>query len=707
MLALAICACDEPYTPVINDTDDEELIEMGDPVTRVSATVEPYRFADGTRSTLVISADQMVHNWDNGDLVGFWPSANDVRFGPPSQARFVYTAPASSSDDAVLAACGWSLIRGKIYYSYYPYNTDAAYNSVPINFKYQRQPDNGSAAHLGEYDYLHASVTPPATGDIVMHYSPVCCTAHLALTIPEDYRTTRFTDMILSTSGNYLTTSATFNPSGTTPSISNQQKSDNFTVSLGPMGSDMACSSEGQLDVYCILCPGSDLKNKAVTVTLYGFDGETFTGTFTPTVTMQSGVAYNFNVNMSSSGPGRINLSRIEPANSYIVSAAGDYKFKSVKGCTDIAVTPASVKVFWETVNTSTAPAPNSLIKNTVNYQDGYIYFSTADTFKEGNALIAAYSGANGTGDILWSWHIWMTDAPADVVYPNNAGILQDRNLGALSTSGDLSTGLFFQWGRKDPFTGAIGLNKKNEMQVAGTASRLTQVNASTGTIAYATKHPNEFIGEAGTSNLDWIAANYKVGTDWQLANPDVEKSLWYAAGNEKTKYDPCPPGYRVPYSGTDGNENDFWGQALGLNASATSSRLTSGPNYANISINSNTISYSSGVGITLNLSNGVSVFYPASGYISEAGTRQNDGKHIMCWSNFPAGTGNDWAWNTPYGSCLDINMEQNLITFSTHYNSGRAAGKNVRCMKATSKMTPASPVDNEGFGNSPTPSPW
>lgn len=98
---------------------------------------------------------------------------------------------------------------------------------------------------------------------------------------------------------------------------------------------------------------------------------------------------------------------------------------------------------------------------------------------EEGNALIAAF---NKAGEILWSWHIWVTsNEPANlssaVVYStyawNETGIITSIrvpgyaimpcNLGALryepqksnfTTSGvDPDThGMLYQWGRKDPF---------------------------------------------------------------------------------------------------------------------------------------------------------------------------------------------------------------------------------------------------------------
>ena len=62
-----------------------------------------------------------------------------------------------------------------------------------------------------------------------------------------------------------------------------------------------------------------------------------------------------------------------------------------------------------------------------VGIDNGYVTFTVTNNMAnlvEGNALIAVTDGANGTGNILWSWHIWITEmtdetnvnAPADAI---------------------------------------------------------------------------------------------------------------------------------------------------------------------------------------------------------------------------------------------------------------------------------------------------
>ena len=142
-------------------------------------------------------------------------------------------------------------------------------------------------------------------------------------------------------------------------------------------------------------------------------------------------------------------------ANSYIVTSPGLYKFKAVKGNTEEPVGEVSVvSVLWETFGTQTSPDACELIDAT-SYKDGYAAINVPQTFKQGNAVVVA---RDDYGTILWSWHIWLTsEYPEEQAYANGAGVMMDRNLGALSTEkGDpKGFGLLYQWGRKDPFPGS------------------------------------------------------------------------------------------------------------------------------------------------------------------------------------------------------------------------------------------------------------
>ena len=244
-----------------------------------------------------------------------------------------------------------------------------------------------------------------------------------------------------------------------------------------------------------------------------------------------------------------IDLSLMESANCYIVSNPGLYKFKAVKGCSSESVGQvSSCTILWETFGTDIKPECGDLIGGGVSYKDGYIAFKTSDNYKEGNVVIAA---KDAEGKILWSWHIWMTDLPMGQVYWRNAGTMMDRNLGALSaTPGDPGTlGLIYQWGRKDPFMGEIKYCRGETVSTLNQWPKNVGSNMSTGTIEYSIENPTTYI-EGNKHNQDWHYTGSK----------EVDNTRWTTSENDKSKYDPCPGGWRVP----DGDRTGVWAKAVG-----------------------------------------------------------------------------------------------------------------------------------------------
>lgn len=230
-------------------------------------------------------------------------------------------------------------------------------------------------------------------------------------------------------------------------------------------------------------------------------------------------------------------LSVAGSSNSYIVTGSGLYKFKAVQGnSTEHVGEVATVNVLWESLGTATAPRACELISATW-YKDDYAIFNVPDDFKEGNALIAA---KNSDGEVLWSWHIWLLSSqPEEHVYANNAGIMMDRNLGALSmVKGDAKGfGLLYQWGRKDPFPGSATLDGTIGVATTG-KSFLDVATQEKGTIRYATQNPQTFLIQESNGFVDWL---------YPTSSNKYDDTRWQSV---KTKYDPCPVGWRVPDGG-------------------------------------------------------------------------------------------------------------------------------------------------------------
>ena len=321
-------------------------------------------------------------------------------------------------------------------------------------------------------------------------------------------------------------------------------------------------------------------------------------------------------------------LSADGTANCYLVQAAGNYKFKAVIGNSNNTVgNVKKVEVLWETFGTDVMPNVGDLIAE-VGYKNGYVYFTTADEFKTGNASIAV---RNSKSLILWSWHIWYSEEGwSDQIYPNNAGTMMDRNLGATSaTPGNVGAlGLLYQWGRKDPFLGLCSISVKTPAVSTGTWSVVSGQHS----VAYADENPITYISNNGD---DWCSQN---GEDYALRWQENKKSL----------YDPCPYGYRVP----KGGENGFWAMALGT------------------SDNFSTKSYFDAVnkGYILPLADGkTTAWYPDAGY------------RCNLTSYFSGGCYWSASVNT-YNSAYALDCNQSNI-FPAKYNT-RSYGYSVRCIK-------------------------
>lgn len=309
---------------------------------------------------------------------------------------------------------------------------------------------------------------------------------------------------------------------------------------------------------------------------------------------------------------GVVDLSENGTANCYIVSAAGEYKFRTVKGNSSESVgSVESASVLWESFGTSVTPSVGSLIKS-ASYKDGYIIFQTPDTFKEGNAVIAA---KQANGKILWSWHIWLTDQPQGQVYDNDAGTMMDRNLGATSaTPGDVGAlGLLYQWGRKDPFLNSSRIYCSSSAQERTPAKStitwpsVVSSNSIIGTVDYATTYPTTFIMGTASSNWDWLYTG--------------DTSRW--STRAKTIYDPCPDGWRVPSS-------EVWSKAIG----SSSTYIGKDEMFDN---QNKGVNFSEVVDYVCNFGSDSVIWYPAAGCSFRGGDYLPVGNYGSCWSAFAA----------------------------------------------------------------------
>lgn len=217
-----------------------------------------------------------------------------------------------------------------------------------------------------------------------------------------------------------------------------------------------------------------------------------------------------------------------QTANCYIVTTKGEFRFQAdVIGNGQVGIlpyecfhtnsakiNPKSIELLW---------ADEGVVIENLRLSNGTAIFNNYGA--NGNAVVAVRGDKDedndGKKDILWSWHIWITDQPKDVEI--NGFAFMDRNLGAISTAHDNTEkecGLYYQWGRKDPF------------QRGGENRDVVEFPNNDKVSSYI-KHPTSFFKSNNINDLKYAPL-------W--GNPQG-----YLGGQGlKSIYDPCPVGYTI-----------------------------------------------------------------------------------------------------------------------------------------------------------------
>ena len=289
----------------------------------------------------------------------------------------------------------------------------------------------------------------------------------------------------------------------------------------------------------------------------------------------------------------------------------------------ELEIAPASVGLVWYNTPKTAGGYENvsPVDINSVSYdsETGMARFTTPAEFVVGNVLLAAYD-ADGT--ILWSWNIWAAgegyDADAASKPVANGYVMMDRNLGAAAgpevrgTSDEAKAmGNYYQWGRKDPFPAAAeyvsvsgvtggdrswGLPTHTPVEayrqtsdkqtldftdlIFGTdaASNCRPLSTILGTgftvdeaVAESVKYPYRWMSWSGSNsdkdNYNWTRSDLsgmENGRSWKYlwGNPDKDPQD-EASDNDKTIFDPCPPGWKVmpraAWSFADLNDVSGW----------------------------------------------------------------------------------------------------------------------------------------------------
>lgn len=238
----------------------------------------------------------------------------------------------------------------------------------------------------------------------------------------------------------------------------------------------------------------------------------------------------------------------------------------------DLYFSPHSARILWQDV---------PYLVTYVELVHGYVRFSLHEDCRDenkpyqGNAVIAVY---DESGNILWSWHIWVNSGIKDITYPSltfkdpenspqynydpistenktlsNVRIM-NMNLGATKASWGVREdplpcyGFYYQWGRKDPSPIPSSYNygqsdmttKPYYYMDEGERKRVYRYLDLSPTVEMGALHPLDIVAPSQFTQAyvnDWLFDS--VDQLWGY-NPSTKKV------EKKTIYDPCPYGYRV-----------------------------------------------------------------------------------------------------------------------------------------------------------------
>ena len=256
---------------------------------------------------------------------------------------------------------------------------------------------------------------------------------------------------------------------------------------------------------------------------------------------------------------------------------------------TDNSISLSDAIIVWQD---GTNNAAGQIIKDAdVSIDGNYVKFDVKrQNIRPGNVIIAVRSGST----IVWSWHIWVTEkdlTPESVkdatdvtlsMMPYNLGWMDatsatftaydnwyryvrvtqaesgNKVIFKVSQIGDIirvdpnvGCNTFYQWGRKDPMLPATGENQdKAQYSAHNLTWESSKTHAASTGIQESIQHPNWQLVNQGSNATEahYIGLHYGNLWDAELDNGNGNFNTFGQRQAVKTVYDPCPPGFVVPY---------------------------------------------------------------------------------------------------------------------------------------------------------------
>ena len=211
------------------------------------------------------------------------------------------------------------------------------------------------------------------------------------------------------------------------------------------------------------------------------------------------------------------------------------------------SIAPKSAKLLWQDVDGLITQV--GFDQNTTSRGDVVFYVSGAKG--PGNAVISVYDTEDPNASnarVLWSWHIWCAPRPEEMSTSGSSAMdeggkriytFMDRNLGATTADGSDkgAQGMVYRFGRNVPM---VHFDKAKIYNILGTdiTSRIVWGESPAGNDRPAIPWDNILFP------LHYYTGRNSNGHSGMWGEGVMEVVPNY---DDKTIYDPCPVGYKVP----------------------------------------------------------------------------------------------------------------------------------------------------------------
>ncbi|NDV81047.1 fimbrillin family protein [Bacteroides sp. 51] len=498
-----------------------------------------------TRIQYVEDGTAFRAKWTNEDKLAV--------YGPSGKQEFSNSLSAGQSEYST-AFTGTFPGTASDYPVFYPYKkASETKEQLKLAVAGQKQTGNNNRDHITDYDYM--------TGNAILSGESGTVEATVAL-----QREMAMIKFVLTIPGYNSTTDGSIQEVSigndteqlfySTKTLGSSDAPNAYTASLELAGLTDLDISSTPLTAYMMFIPVS-ISGKEITIAV---DCENTSYSYTQTTSKSYSAGYYYTATIST-GWAKETKAMATPSNCYLLGPGKDITIP-VSRANDFTTSIGEADAIGDTDELTAElvwmDAEDLVTLSTVGKGKTGGIKVTAATGKSGNALVAVKVG----DEIKWSWHIWVTDYNPDP----DTDTWMNRNLGAITNEkgANGSTGLYYQWGRKDPFPGSASAITKTEPVIYSPANpagitHSLKTNTSVQTTAWTVVNPDTFIETDGSSWMENSTGN------------DLN---WNTVDNKKTLLDPCPQGYRVPSDNAwaeltidnflgdgDGGDNPFLGR--------------------------------------------------------------------------------------------------------------------------------------------------